>query len=144
METVERHVTLPTEPTEAWDLLTDPEELARWLGDEVDLDPTPGAPGRILERDGSDRHLIVEEVIEGHRLAWRWWREGDDPDASASRVEITLSPAPDGTLVRVVERPLSAPSTWQARTSLGPAAAWAHRLLHLEALVLLAVVAAGR
>ena len=47
METVERHVTLPADLAEAWALLTRPEDLAAWLGAEVDLDPTPGARGVV-------------------------------------------------------------------------------------------------
>jgi uncharacterized protein YndB with AHSA1/START domain len=139
MEIVERTVTLPTDLEEAWALLTRPEELA-WLGDEVVLEPVPGAPGRVLERDGTDRALVVEEVDEGRRLAWRWWIDGDDPERTGSRVEITLSPTPHGTLVRVVEQPLPTTVT-AARASAGEA--WSHRLLHLESLLLLAAAIRG-
>ena len=34
METVERHVTLPASVEEVWELITRPEELGTWLGDE--------------------------------------------------------------------------------------------------------------
>lgn len=141
MEHVERHVTLPSDPTQAWELLTDPIELAGWLGDDVDLTPTPGAIGHVLERDGTQRSLVVEEVDEGRRLSWRWWPEGDDPDAAGSRVEITLSPTDGGTLVRVVERPLP---TAGVAVQASAGAAWSHRLLHLELLVLLAAAARCR
>jgi uncharacterized protein YndB with AHSA1/START domain len=140
MEIVERHVTLPTDLEEAWELLTDPDELAAWLGDEVVLDPQPGASGHVLERDGTRRSLVVEEVDEGARLAWRWWPTDEDPVAGASRVEITLSPTADGTLVRVVETALT-PIGPVARASAGEA--WSHRLLHLEALLLIAAAVRG-
>lgn len=144
METVERHVTLPATRDEVWGLLTRPEDLGAWLGDEVVLDPTPGAAGLVVERDGSRRSLVVEEVVEGHRLTWRWWREGDDPAADQSRVEITLSPTDEGTVLRVVEQPLagSGPSASDAATQAS-ASAWSHRLLHLEALLLLAAAVRG-
>lgn len=147
MEHVERTVTLPTDLADSWELLTDPDELRRWLGDDVVLDPTPGATGRVVERGGSDRRLVVEEVDLHRGLTWRWWPEGDDP-ASGSRVDVTLAPdAHGGTVVRIVERPL--PSA--ARRSGTPMAsamawahqateAWSHRLLHLESLLLLAAV----
>lgn len=141
METIERTVTLPTDVREAWELLTDPDELAAWLGDDVVLRPVPGAAGRVLERDGSDRSLVVEEVDAGRRLSWRWWIEGDDPDQTGSRVEITLSPTPDGTLVRVVEQPLPTATASAPRASAGEA--WSHRLLHLESLLLLAAAIRG-
>lgn len=145
MEIVERTVTLPTDLEEAWELLTRPEDLGAWLGDEVVLDPTPGAAGRVLERDGTDRALVVEEVEVGRRLAWRWWVDGDDPAERASRVEITLSPTRDGTVVHVVEQPLpaaaGAPTARAAAATAGEA--WSHRLLHLESLLLVAAAIRG-
>jgi uncharacterized protein YndB with AHSA1/START domain len=141
METVERTVTLPTDLEEAWELLTHPDELSAWLGDDVVLDPVPGASGWVRERDGTDRRLVVDEVDEGRRLSWRWWIEGDDPDQTASRVEITLSPTPDGTLVRVVEQPLVTARASASRTNASEA--WSHRLLHLESLLLVAAAIRG-
>jgi hypothetical protein len=58
----------------------------------------------------------------------------------ASRVEITLSPAEEGTRLTVVERPLE-PATAQA--SAAASGAWSHRLLHLEALLLVAAAVRG-
>jgi uncharacterized protein YndB with AHSA1/START domain len=132
METVERTVTLPTDLAGAWELLTDPDELAAWLGDDVVLHPVPGASGRVLERDGTDRSLVVDEVEEGRLLSWHWWVDGDGPE-TASRVAITLLPAPDGTVVRVTE----------SRASAATGEAWSHRLLHLESLLLLAAAIRG-
>lgn len=141
METVERTVTLPTDVEAAWDLLTDPAELAAWLGDDVVLHPVPGASGRVLERDGTERSLVVDEVDEGRLLSWRWWVDGDDPDQAASRVAITLSPTPDGTLVRVTEQ--LPPTTRVAVARAAAGEAWSHRLLHLESLLLLAAAIRG-
>jgi len=138
METVERHVTLPAGLDEAWELLTDPDDLAAWLGREVALDPTPGATGAVVDHDGTRRHLVVEEVDAGRRLAWRWWTDGD---AASSRVEITLVPSDGGTEVRVVEQLLPSPTV--ARASAKASEAWSHRLLHLEALLLVAAAVRG-
>jgi uncharacterized protein YndB with AHSA1/START domain len=138
METVERHVTLPAEPEEAWALLTRPEDLAAWLGREVALDPTPGAQGLVVDHDGTRRRLVVDAVEADRRLAWRWWP--DEDDAAPSRVEITLTPTDHGTEVRVVEQLLPAPGrVASARAS----EAWSHRLLHLEALFLVAAAVRG-
>jgi uncharacterized protein YndB with AHSA1/START domain len=138
METVERHVTLPAGLDEAWELLTDPDDLAAWLGREVALDPTPGAAGAVVDHDGTRRHLVVDEVDAGRRLAWRWWTDGD---AASSRVEITLVPSDGGTEVRVVEQLLPSPTV--ARASAKASEAWSHRLLHLEALLLVAAAVRG-
>jgi uncharacterized protein YndB with AHSA1/START domain len=138
MDSIEREITLPVEIEQAWALLTRPDELSTWLGDDVVLDPVPGSRGHVLERDGSRRSLVVEEAIDGQRLSWRWW-QGDDA-ADASRVEITLTPTRGGTTVRVVEH-LPTTSTPVARAAA--AEAWSHRLLHLEALLLVAAAVRG-
>jgi uncharacterized protein YndB with AHSA1/START domain len=140
MEPIERQVTLPAELNEVWELLTRPDDLRAWLGDDVILDPTPGAAGRVIERDGTERRLVVEEADAGRRLSWRWWTDDEGPD-TASRVEITLSPTDDGTLLRIVEQPLPGATAGVAQAHAGEA--WSHRLLHLEALLLLAAAVRG-
>jgi uncharacterized protein YndB with AHSA1/START domain len=143
METVERAVTLPTDPAAAWGLLTDPDDQAGWLGREVDLDPRPGAEGLVVDHDGTRRRLVVDRVEEGRGLAWRWWVEGDE--AAASEVEVRLAPTRDGTLLTVVERPLgpSASAAVSASACAAAGSAWSHRLLHLEALLLVALALRG-
>jgi uncharacterized protein YndB with AHSA1/START domain len=140
METVERHVTLPAEPDEAWALLTRPDDLAAWLGREVAIDPTPGAAGTVVDHDGTRRQLVIDAVETGRRLAWRWWTDDDSP----SRVEITLTPTDTGTEVRVVEALLPAPTGAPTPQACARASeAWSHRLLHLEALLLVAAAVRG-
>ena len=138
---IERQVTLPADLEAAWDLLTRPDDQAGWLGAEVDLDPRPGAAGVVVDHDGTRRRLVVDEAEAGHRLAWRWAVEGDDGLVGpASHVEITLAPVEEGTRVTVVERPLE-PVGREVQASTG--AAWSHRLLHLEALLLVAAAVRG-
>lgn len=134
METVERTVTLPTDLEEAWTLLTDPDDLTGWLGAEVDLEPTPGRPGTVVDHDGTRRHLVVDEVEVGRRLTWRWWVDGDDAPASA--VEVSLTPTLDGTLVTVTERLVSAGSAQASAATV--AEAWSHRLVELEMALMVA------
>jgi uncharacterized protein YndB with AHSA1/START domain len=137
MESIERQVTLPVDLEGAWELLTQPEDLAAWLGAEVVLDPTPGALGRVVDHDGSERRLVVDTAEPSRRLTWHWWR--DDAPEEPSRVEISLVPAEGGTVVRVVEELVGA--TPVATASAGDA--WSHRLLHLEALLLIAAAVRG-
>jgi len=139
MDTVERQVTLPAAAEEVWTLLTEPTELASWLGAEVRLEPVTGAAGHLVEHDGTRRSLVIDEVDPGRRLSWHWWPE-DEPAASPSHVEITLLPDDRGTTVRVVER---LPSSEPIQARIGRADAWAHRLLHLEALLLVAAAVRG-
>ena len=137
MDAIERRVALPVELGEAWELLTRPEDLRGWLGTEVDLDPAPGARGRVIDHDGTERRVVVDVVEEGRRIAWRWWT--DDAPQRASRVEISLIPTTDGTTVHVVEELVAATPVAQAQAS----EAWSHRLLHLEALLLVAAAVRG-
>jgi uncharacterized protein YndB with AHSA1/START domain len=72
-----------------------------WLGEDVDMPLVEGGEGHVVE-DGSRRLLIVEEVVEGRRLVFRWATFQDDP----SRVAIEVVPVGDITRVVVVETPL--------------------------------------
>jgi len=53
--TVEREITVPVDPERAWELVTEPEHLERWFAERVELDPTPGAPVRVVGDDGGER-----------------------------------------------------------------------------------------
>jgi uncharacterized protein YndB with AHSA1/START domain len=123
---IHRHLELDVDLDELWQLVTDPDELATWLGDEVELEPVPGGAGRVVD-DDVERHVRVDHVVEGERIEWTWW-PGDDPDA-ASRVEIVVSPRPGGSRLDVIETlettrsravtpTASCPSRWDVRTTL--------------------------
>lgn len=139
MEIIQRQITLPAPVDEVWGLLTDPDELATWLGDEVALDATSGATGHVVERDGTRRALVIDEVDPGRRLSWHWWPD-DEQAAVPSHVEITLVPDTHGTTVRVIER-LSGSAPIEARSRA--ADAWEHHLLCLEALLLVTAAVRG-
>jgi uncharacterized protein YndB with AHSA1/START domain len=95
-DTVHRELNLPCSPSEAWKHVIDPS----WLGDG-DVPIVPGADGWISE--GDDVHyLIVEEVDEENRLVYRWATFADSP----SRVEIELTPTPEGTRISISESPI--------------------------------------
>ena len=55
---VARDITLPVDPDEAWEALTDPELLEQWFGD-------------------GDREAVIEEAEPGERLVFWWWEEGE-------------------------------------------------------------------
>ncbi len=109
-EKIERRLKLPAGVEQAWRAVTEPEWLARWLADEVELEPWPGGEARFRVGD-SERTGWVEEICPPDpaaatpgRLAF-WWNEHGEP---ASRVELTVSPLGESaTTIRVVEtRPL--------------------------------------
>ncbi len=90
-----REITLPVAPDEVWDSLAEP----AWLGEDASIDLHPSGEVRAGERSG-----FVEEVDEPRRLVFWWSRPGED----ATRVEIEIEAAAEGTVVRVLEsRPLA-------------------------------------
>jgi uncharacterized protein YndB with AHSA1/START domain len=95
---VERSTDLPLEQEEAWRVVTEPDELERWLAPEVELDLREGGQVVVRERDGDERHGTVVEVDPPSRWVFTWEDEG-----GPSTVEITLEPAGPGTRVRVIE-----------------------------------------
>jgi uncharacterized protein YndB with AHSA1/START domain len=139
---VTRSVDLDAAPAQVWDALTEAALLAEWLADEVEIEPEPG--GEIVCRyaDGEERRGEVELVEEAERLAWSWWREGDD---GPSRVELVLDAVAAGTRLTVIETaPLEAAGPLLiASTEAGPgtsvalptAAAWGPSLARLRAAV---------
>jgi uncharacterized protein YndB with AHSA1/START domain len=107
MGAIRRETILDAPRDEVWALLADPDGLATWLADDVDLDTVaPGERGTVRE-DGELRLVTVEEVEEGRRVALSWCAPGDE----ASLVELTLDDADEhGSTTRlvVVEVPLVA------------------------------------
>ena len=138
---VERQVTLPADLEATWELITRPDDLAGWLGADVELAPRPGAAGLVVDHDGTRRRLVVDEVEAGRRLTWHWAVEEEDGTVGpTSRVEITLAPVGDRTRVTVVEQPLEPVGREVQASASG---AWSHRLLHLESLLLVAAAVRG-
>ncbi|HEY6762818.1 MAG TPA: SRPBCC domain-containing protein [Baekduia sp.] len=102
---VRRETVLDAPRDQVWSLMADPDGLATWLADDVDLDAVePGASGTVTE-NGEERFVTVEEVEEGRRVALSWCAPGGDP----SLVELTLDDVEDGrTRMVIVELPLVA------------------------------------
>jgi uncharacterized protein YndB with AHSA1/START domain len=100
---VRRETVLDAPRDHVWSLVCNPEGLETWLADEVALPAVePGAEGTVTE-DGERRHVTIEEVEDGRRVALSWCADGGDP----SLVELTLDDDPDGgTRMVVVEIPL--------------------------------------
>jgi uncharacterized protein YndB with AHSA1/START domain len=124
---VTRVVEVEAGADEVWSAISDPELRAQWLDDD----------------DARSRELRLDEVDDGRRLVWTWWRPDGEP--RASRVEVVLAPTMGGTRVVVTETLASTPvGVVRASVGSGPAtlragARWSYRLLGLELLF----VAAG-
>lgn len=127
-ERVERETVVDADTERAWEAITDPSELERWLADEVELELVEGSPARF-EIDGEERPGRVERVVEGRELAFTWSREPGEE----SLVEFELTPCVGGTRVSVIET-----RTHPAMPLMtANAAAWDGALADLRELVLL-------
>jgi uncharacterized protein YndB with AHSA1/START domain len=96
-EEVIQEVDINADVTDVWNEIVE----GVWLGEDVDMPLVEGGEGHVVE-DGSRRLLIVEEVVEGRRIVFRWATFEDDP----SRIAIDVMPVGDITRVVVVETPL--------------------------------------
>jgi uncharacterized protein YndB with AHSA1/START domain len=94
MPVVNREVVLPVPRERAWELVTEPDEMETWLGQDVDFEPEEGAPLRIDDREGVVEHVETEE-----RIVFSW---GD------SVVEWILEDHPAGTRFVVTEHRIAA------------------------------------
>jgi uncharacterized protein YndB with AHSA1/START domain len=109
-EGVTRSVVLPAPPDEVWVMLTRPEELSAWLGEVVELELEPGGSLIVREGDGGIRRGVIEAAEPGRILSFRWRRiagAGLSVDVGgASRVTFVLEADPEGTRLRVTEKPV--------------------------------------
>jgi uncharacterized protein YndB with AHSA1/START domain len=92
---VRREIVLPARREDVWEALTEPERLAEWFANDVDLDLRPGGGASFRWSNGEERRATVTEVELGRRLAFEWEEEGE--------VEFTLDDDADGTRLVVVE-----------------------------------------
>jgi uncharacterized protein YndB with AHSA1/START domain len=91
---VERELTVADDAEDVWRSLAEP----AWLGEDAAIELREAGEVRAGERTG-----FVEEVDAPRRLVFWWSAPGED----ATRVEIDLDEADDGTQIRVTEsRPL--------------------------------------
>jgi len=90
---VRRNVELDVSAAELWDLVSDPERLAEWFGDTVDIDLQPGGTGAITD-DGVLKFVHVDRVDSGRQLSFSWW-EPDRPEHTA-QVVFDIAPTPAG------------------------------------------------
>ena len=92
---IRREIILPAPREEVWDALTEPDRLADWFANDVDLDLRPGGGASFRWSNGESRTATVTEVDPERRLAFEWDDEGV--------VAFTLDDDPDGTRLTVVE-----------------------------------------
>ncbi|HVH52433.1 MAG TPA: SRPBCC family protein [Gaiellaceae bacterium] len=133
---VEREIAIAASPETVWELLVDPDEAIRWMGQKATFDVRPGGEYRVEVIPGNVARGEFVEIDPPHRLVYTWGWESSNRGSSvapgSTTIEFELTPDGDGTVLHFSHRDL--PSA-EAATSHGHG--WDH---YLERLV---AVAAG-
>jgi uncharacterized protein YndB with AHSA1/START domain len=100
--TIERTLHIEATPDVVFGFLTDSKRMSQWMGIGAELDPRPGGIFRCaMVRRGIFASGEFVEVERPHRVVITWGWEGSDrlvPPGS-TRVEFTLRPDRDGTVL---------------------------------------------
>ena len=100
---VEKEVRISARPETVFSYFIEPEKMQMWMGQQATLDPRPGGTYRV---DINGEHIAAGEYVEvvpHTRVVFTFgWEGGGTPiPPGSTRVEITLTPDGDGTLVRL-------------------------------------------
>ncbi|MEA5455679.1 TIGR03086 family metal-binding protein [Sinomonas sp. JGH33] len=122
-------VFLPVEPAEAFELITQPERLRRWMTISARIDVRAGGDFRWTVVPGAHAAGTVIEVEPGRRISFAFGWEGSEEVApGSSDLSLTLEPADGGTNLTLVHAGLSPEQ--EAMHAQG----WTHYLGRLVAL----------
>jgi uncharacterized protein YndB with AHSA1/START domain len=105
---VEREVRIEASPATVFEFFVDPEKMIRWMGSRAELDPRPGGIYRVeINEQVIARGEYIEIEPPGRVVVTFGW-EGQEAGSGehsvppgSSRVEVSLEPDGDGTLVRL-------------------------------------------
>jgi len=123
-----RHeVRIAAPPEVVFPYFTDPARMVEWMGIAAMLDPRPGGTFRV---EANGRDVVVGEYVEvdpPRRVVFTWGFAGDGRvvGPGSSRIEVTLEPDGDGTLLELRHHDLPE----SARASHGEG--WTHYLSRL-------------
>jgi uncharacterized protein YndB with AHSA1/START domain len=127
IEPLRHEVRIDAPPEVVFSYFTDPTRIVGWMGVAALLDPRPGGTLRI---EANGRDVVLGEYVEvdpPRRVVFTWGFDGATPivAAGSTRVEVTLEPDGDGTLVTLHHHGLEGP------TRDAHAGGWAHYLVRL-------------
>jgi uncharacterized protein YndB with AHSA1/START domain len=108
---LEHEILIAAPPEIVFAFFTDPELYSRWMGREATLDPHPGGIYRCVVHDTATvrgEYVVVEPP---RRIEFTWGFEGAaGVPAGSSTVSVSLTPVPEGTLLRLVHTGLPHPA----------------------------------
>jgi uncharacterized protein YndB with AHSA1/START domain len=100
---IERELRIAARPETVFAFWVEPERIVQWMGRRATIDARPGGAFR-LDYNGED--IASGEIVELDPprrlvLTWGWEAPGDATPPGSSRVEVTLTPDGDGTLLHL-------------------------------------------
>jgi len=104
---VEREIVIDARPETVWELLVDPRQMPRWMGQAATVDLRRGGRYRIDVIPGHAASGEFVEIDPPRRLVYTWGWEGDSSvPPSSTTVVFELLPRDKGTLLRLSHRDL--------------------------------------
>ena len=104
----EKSVVVPLNADDTFALITEPDRLRRWQVITARVDLRAGGEYRWTLVPGYSAGGTITEIEPGRRVVFTWgWEGSADLPPGSSTVIITLEPAADGTLVRLVHEGLT-------------------------------------
>lgn len=107
---IEREIHIDATPEVVYEVITEPEHIARWWGFDAAFAGRPGSEGRMTRdrRDGRgslDVQVFVVEADPPRRFVFRWVHPEGQPATPQNSLLVTfeLEPAEGGTLLRLTE-----------------------------------------
>src|SRR5262249_58741731 len=121
---VRRETHIPAPPAVVFALVTDPEQILRWMGTEAEIEPQPRGLYLVNVTGARFARGSFREVVPVHRLAYSFgWDGSEVVPPGSSTVEIDLIEQSNGTLLRLTHTGLP-----NAAQCAGHAEGWAHYL----------------
>jgi uncharacterized protein YndB with AHSA1/START domain len=109
-ESIEREIYVDAAPEVVFDVVSRPEHVSQWWSDDAQIDPVPGAVGRIVFHRAAPEEpkvvaITVVDAEPPRRFSFRWdYDAAVVPEPSNSMlVTFDLEPSGTGTLVRMTE-----------------------------------------
>lgn len=130
VDKIEQTIELPFPQERVWRAITSPEELSRWFGDKITLDPVVGSEINFIWHEHGTSSGVVEEYDPPNRFAYRWRTHGveeSEPLApgNSTLVTFTLTPTAVGTRLYLLETGFaSLPESIREKSHLENTSGW--------------------
>ncbi|MEZ5219307.1 MAG: SRPBCC family protein [Ilumatobacteraceae bacterium] len=113
---LERRLDLDLSPDELWELVGDGDRWPDWLVHESEVEVAPGSGGQVVDDEGIERTVELDEVVPGEAVRFRWWPS--DSPAEESSVELVVAPWGDGSRLTVRESRPGLAAAWFSASAL--------------------------